>query len=1049
MSHPHPFVTFTAYDSSSIDLPNVILVEFGWIAFADTRSMSSQDEESSVASSSHDRSDDDWNGSDDGGAAKKKKRATATTSGRRQLARRPKKPRSTVGFGSYKDASDSSSSDDDGDVAADLRGNNNDDKKDEKEEEDDDDGSSGASSDSPPPQKQPKKVQRQINSTTQSNQSATKNSKSKSSSSRAAKNRKKMDSESEEAEWDEDGKQLSESSETQQSDSDSDFGAPPSSSSKRRGGAATKTKKSPLAAARQSTRTPRSRRATRPIYRETEQSSSEDEEIKYETTPSGTRRPRRSCTQQTKERMSIVVKQDMKTEREALGGVLEDDDRELLENSTSEKSDNDSSNDSSNDDGGGNNVEEDADENRLRKRLKQNKVTNGSAKRRKRTLGAESTDEDYDENNSGSDQDDSAGDYDDDDNDDDDDNFEIGSDDMAVSKRRSTRKQNRGGKKKPNYTEIDEEDIGTADEGTSDEEKGPSILTSPTTKSSGSYGSPAARKRARAGMGGRTPLDLREDGSSNEDDDKEFKPTSKNCKEASTTRKRRPYMDSSDSDNSDEQESPTPHSSGLTSHINCSSLIDDITMMNLPKNKPHVCYIAPDGKSRHCFTLDTLYRIAISAKGDGDSAKKDVLTFMQPPHFRSPMEDDLIDQIASRFGRSALVIENSAVYKKIKGGRLGSSNLDELDEFDEDGNFVGDGGEGNGVNFQDRFNRFITTLMGSSDVYCCPLCYIEADRRLGYHDDDEMIEDDESGDEQVDDSQVDRFAFVDDPLTILGHLDSDAFEVAATFCFRLLSGLKQHLKVVHGVNLSDIEGNDLFKRFQVRAGDGLLQRWLQKNLRRNTVQGDMMRYWNSGENQSFLLLLSQIDRNKPEYSSDFSLSFPNRARRVWNQVSAPYMKHGQDIDDFIADDDESEESAGGVPINPNFTPPSILKSGSDFKSPEEKLIEHLQQKNRNKSALRSDSGGESSSSSSSSSSEKDDELEILEPNPTEESDEDDWTKSKSVEAKVKRKSQSSTKNDSDDDVFDSDVKIIEDKKAKTPTSARKRVMESSSDEESY
>jgi hypothetical protein len=550
-------------------------------------------------------------------------------------------------------------------------------------------------------------------------------------------------------------------------------------------------------------------------------------------------------------------------------------------------------------------------------------------------------------------------------------------------------------------------------------------------------------------MGGRTPLDLREDGSSNEDDDKEFKPTSKNRKEASTTRKRRPYMDSSDSDNSDEQESPTPHSSGLTSHINCSSLIDDITMMNLPKNKPHVCYIAPDGKSRHCFTLDTLYRIAISAKGDGDSAKKDALTFMQPPHFRSPMEDDLIDQIASRFGRSALVIENSAVYKKIKGGRLGSSNLDELDEFDEDGNFVGDGGEGNGVNFQDRFNRFITTLMGSSDVYCCPLCYIEADRRLGYHDDDEMIEDDESGDEQVDDSQVDRFAFVDDPLTILGHLDSDAFEVAATFCFRLLSGLKQHLKVVHGVNLSDIEGNDLFKRFQVRAGDGLLQRWLQKNLRRNTVQGDMMRYWNSGENQSFLLLLSQIDRNKPEYSSDFSLSFPNRARRVWNQVSAPYMKHGQDIDDFIADDDESEESAGGVPINPNFTPPSILKSGSDFKSPEEKLIEHLQQKNRNKSALRSDSGGESSSSSSSSSSEKDDELEILEPNPTEESDEDDWTKSKSFEAKVKRKSQSSTKNDSDDDVFDSDVKIIEDKKAKTPTSARKRVMESSSDEESY
>jgi len=378
------------------------------------------------------------------------------------------------------------------------------------------------------------------------------------------------------------------------------------------------------------------------------------------------------------------------------------------------------------------------------------------------------------------------------------------------------------------------------------------------------------------------------------------------------------------------------------------------------------------------------------------------------------------------------------VYKKIKGGRLGASNLDELDEFDEDGNFVGDDEEGNGVNFQDRFNRFITTLMGSSDVYCCPLCYIEADRRLPYQDDDEMVEDDESGDEQRNDTQVDRFAFVDDPLTILGNLDQEAFEVAATFCFRLLSGLKKHLKVVHGVNLSDIEGNDLFKRFQVRAGDGLLQRWLQKNLRRNTVQGDMMRYWNSGENQSFLLLLSQIDKTDPEYSSDFSLSFPNRARMVWNQVSAPYMKNGQDMDDFLADDDESEGSAAGVPINPYFTPPSNLKSGPDFKSPEEEMIENLQKRNRYKSALSGDSEGGDSSSSD------EDELEILDPQPAEESEDDEWTKSKSFQAKVKQKSQSS--NDSEDDVFDSDD---EKPKAKTPTSARKRVMESSSDEESY
>ena len=335
-------------------------------------------------------------------------------------------------------------------------------------------------------------------------------------------------------------------------------------------------------------------------------------------------------------------------------------------------------------------------------------------------------------------------------------------------------------------------------------------------------------------------------------------------------------------------------------------------------------------------------------------------------------------------------------------------------------------------------------------MYCCPLCYIEAYRRLGHQHDDEMVEDDDSCDEdQEDESQVDRF--VDDPLTILGDLDNITFEVAATFCFRKLSGVKQHLKVVHGVNLTDIEGNDLFKRFQVRAGDGLLQRWLQKSLRRNSVQGDMMRYWNSGENQSFLLLLSRIDRSQSDYASDFSLSFPNRARKVWNQVSAPYLKHGQDMDDFIADDDESEEGdVGNIPINPHFTPPSNLMSGSPFKSPEEEVIENLRNKNRNTSThddSDSASGGKSTPSD-------EDELEILDPKPTEEeSEEDEWTKSKSYNAKVKRrKSRSSTNNDSDDNVPEpeSDVEIIEEKttSSKTPTSARKRILESS-DEESY
>ncbi len=66
-----------------------------------------------------------------------------------------------------------------------------------------------------------------------------------------------------------------------------------------------------------------------------------------------------------------------------------------------------------------------------------------------------------------------------------------------------------------------------------------------------------------------------------------------------------------------------------------------------------------------------------------DSSPSGALQFLQPPHFRVPMEDDLLDQIASRFGRSSLVIEHSSMYKKMEGSAYHYD--DELDDFDEDG----------------------------------------------------------------------------------------------------------------------------------------------------------------------------------------------------------------------------------------------------------------------------------------------------------------------------------------------------------------------------
>jgi len=646
-------------------------------------------------------------------------------------------------------------------------------------------------------------------------------------------------------------------------------------------------------------------------------------------------------------------------------------------------------------------------------------------------------------------------------------------------------------------------------------------------------GSPNSRRRARAG---RTPLDVREGvGSDEESDDggdEDYggdggkKETASKDKKFRPKKKRRKLSAGSDddegeagegSDDSGEEDAPRNQRHALlkntispttlkSTHVNCPSKTDDITMTTLPKNKPHLCYIAPDGKTRHCFALDTLYRIAISSStNDSNSAAENALAaldakklkFLQPPHFRSPMEDDLLDQIASRFGRGALVIEKSAVYKKMMGqsvgGRYAASLDEDLDEFDEDGEYVGYDETGAQTrNFRDRFERYMQNLMGSMDVYCCPLCYNEADRRLGNGGDEEMWEDDENSANEGEESE-DHFSFLDDPLTILGSLDAERFEVAASFCFRLLSGLKTHLKVVHGVKVSDVEGNDLYKRFQIRASDGLLQSWLKKSLRQNTVQGDMMRYWLNGENQSFVLLLSQIDRNglrgeqSGEFSSDFSASFPNRARRVWRDVSAPYLKDTQDMGDFLAEDGEEEESgddeegggADGVPVNPNFTPPNA--KGEELKSPEEQMIEHLQKKNRGRPEFDDtddSSSGEENDDGDGSSEEG---LEVLPKPPQyeEAEEEDEWTKSKTLKAKKAR--QSNLKSDEgnrdddsseDDSVFDSNnneekpdggngvarKRVIDEgngldsdantskSHAQTNGSARKRVMESSDEE---
>ncbi|KAL3761312.1 hypothetical protein ACHAWU_010225 [Discostella pseudostelligera] len=770
-------------------------------------------------------------------------------------------------------------------------------------------------------------------------------------------------------------------------------------------------------------------------------------------------RPRRACKTQTELRMSEMVHKDMQSEKEAWRGVLEEDDRELLGMEA----------------GRGNNDDEDDDDDDDSRNVEDNDVVNEKAsstttgKKRatpkKGSIPDDDDDEDYDEEDNPSD----ANEDDDDDAAEDD----VVSDDELISQQ-NQRRSCRNGQKTKNV-DLSDEEIGTADEDSEDEETGPGILMSPARKASasrmggtyydgmGSSGrSPnASKSRARARMG-REPLNVH-DG----DEDEEEEDDSHGHVHQSTS----PHSATTSSTGKKSMEV------AMASHINCPSTTDDITMANLPRNKPHVCYISPDGKTRHCFALDTLYRIAISAAsnrigGDGGSidgnnhGSAQKLTFLQPPHFRSPMEDDLLDQIASRFGRAALIIEKSAIYKKMHGSIFSLNDDDELDDFDEDGEFIGytnNNYSSRRGNFQDRFERFIQGLMGSNDVYCCPLCYKEADRRLGNMGDEEMCEDDADDDDEDETEEGHQhsgeecFSFMDDPMRILGSLDQDQYEVASTFCFRTLMDVKTHLKVVHQANIKEVYGNDLYHRFQIRASDGLLQSWLKRNLGKSTVQGDMMRYWSNGENQSFVLLLSQIEKRRyegeisDEYGIDFCQSFPNRARRVWREVSAPYSKDQHDMGDFIAAEGEEEESEEDDDVGPScLTPHDAHAEGENLKSPEDQMIEFLQKKqksNRQKqSFLKRKANSSDEGNSSDASSSDDDELEVL-PKPQQFEDveeEDEWTKSKSLKAKkgqMKTKSTSRSDDDSGDaNVFGSDMEVVN-PETKSNGSARKRVID--------
>ena len=78
------------------------------------------------------------------------------------------------------------------------------------------------------------------------------------------------------------------------------------------------------------------------------------------------------------------------------------------------------------------------------------------------------------------------------------------------------------------------------------------------------------------------------------------------------------------------------------------------------------------------------------------------------------------------------------------------------------------------------------------DVYCCPVCYTVARR-----------------------SMLDKRKSHDDYSNPLDVLSDKGLQVSALFCFNKLTSVKDHIRTAHGLDLSTMEGNDLFHRFQV------------------------------------------------------------------------------------------------------------------------------------------------------------------------------------------------------------------------------------------
>ena len=433
----------------------------------------------------------------------------------------------------------------------------------------------------------------------------------------------------------------------------------------------------------------------------------------------------------------------------------------------------------------------------------------------------------------------------------------------------------------------------------------------------------------------------------------------------------------------------------------CPSTEDAITAE--PLSRLHVCYIAPDGKTRQCFNLETLRKIALNSsrlqlRVDIDGERQN---FLQPPAFRTAMSDDLLDQIASKFGRGALDLHGPYYTTRKMEYDNGGDHQCGYDSYNSSSD---ENNSGSFEDFRDRLKDYFKR-MGSQDIYVCPICYSQIHRSIQNPNESDS---DSDASKEFDSLPCDS---IYDPMTVLGHLDKDTMSIASQFCFKKLADVKKHLREEHNVDTRGIQGNELYKRFRVRAPDGLLQRWLSTQVKGHGRQGDMRMYWFQGNDQIFIQLLDLIERVKEyskelpqiEYNSSeddgtnseddginsqlkdnakkarkFYTSFSEKAFRLWIHLSSPFLKSDENINDFIERDgdyiDESDQDE-----RPHAVLHRQLMNSMNEDSDENDMVHILQRKY----AETNNNDTDSKSSST------DDELEIVDGQRTSDAEDDE------------------------------------------------------------